>query len=167
MQCTSTNNSISTRRFLIFSETQLLKSLWVVGKPWKPDLWQQLFSEPKMWRLQYFVLFEVCGFCTAVQVLVKTICNIIQETFSSQQSKEVKSLPAIWATRSSSSRWSLCFVLNKIHVVICLQNGNYLSPWHDIPLYSEDDPSNQVLQNTKQTKTNTPIQRQTEDDHNN
>ena len=32
-----------------------------------------------MWRLQYFVLFEVCGFCTATQVLVKTICNIIQK----------------------------------------------------------------------------------------
>ena len=30
-----------------------------------------------MWRLQYFVLFEFCGFCTAAQVLVKTTCNII------------------------------------------------------------------------------------------
>ena len=107
-----------------FSETQLLKSLWVVGKPWKPELWQQLFSEPKMWRLQYFVLFEVCGFCTAVQVLVKTICNIIQENFSSQQSKEVKSLPAIWATRSSSNRYSLCFALNTLYVVSSVRSSN-------------------------------------------
>ena len=32
-----------------------------------------------MWRLQYFVLFEFCGFCSAAQVIIKKICNTIQK----------------------------------------------------------------------------------------
>ena len=54
-----------------------------MGKRWKPELWvltkKKLFSERKMWRLQYFVLFEFCGFCSAAQVIIKKICNTIQK----------------------------------------------------------------------------------------
>ena len=101
--------------------------MWVVGKCWKlkPYAIIVISEENNSFQSQECGGQSILSFLNFADLALllrswsRQHATLYEKNFSSQPSKEVKNLPATWATHYSSSRWSLCFALHTIYVFIC------------------------------------------------
>ena len=118
-----------------------------------------------MHRVHYLLGLALQGFCAAAEVLtIFKIFKIFHEKVSSHASFQ-------WTTEQRGQKFAddLSFSLFFKQVIIVgliprcsiksfsdwfdcekplvfgFQGRDFLSPWHDIPLYTQDDPTNQVM----------------------
>ena len=151
--------------------------MWVVGKCWKLKPYAIIviseennsFQSQECGGQSILSFLNFADFALLLRSWSRQHATLYEKNFSSQPSKEVKNLPATWATHYSSNRCSLCFALNTIYVVICFVERRLFESMarHPVVFRGRPHQSGFAKYKHRQTNTNTSIQRQIEDDPNN